>query len=140
MSRLEWTPDLSVGIEIIDQQHREWISRFNDLEEAVRSLQGSDRIARTLEFLIDYTGYHFDTEEKVMTTSAYPGLEGHREKHEELKGTLSNLVEDFEEDGATHGLAEAIDTFLGNWLVNHIRSVDTKLGAYLGEKGIDPSD
>lgn len=140
MSRLEWTPDLSVGIDIIDQQHREWISRFNDLEEAVRSFQSSDRIATTLEFLIDYTGYHFDTEEKTMTASAYPGLEEHREKHLELKGTLSNLVLDFEEDGATHGLAEAIDTFLGNWLIDHIRSVDTRLGAYLKEKGIDPSE
>ncbi len=139
-SRLQWTPDLSVGVDLIDRQHREWISRFNDLEEAVGSLQGPDRIAETLGFLIDYTGFHFDTEERHMEACDYPDLPGHRARHAELRSTLSGLVTDFEEDGATHSLAEAIDTFLGNWLVDHIRSVDARLGDYMRERGLDPND
>jgi len=140
MSRLEWTQDLSVGNDLIDQQHREWISRFNDLDEALRSRQGPDRIARTLEFLIDYTNYHFNTEEKHMTASGYPGLNDHIAVHGELRTTLANLVEDFEEDGATHSLADSIDTFLGSWLINHIRSVDTFLGTWFREEGLNPTE
>ena len=75
-----------------------------------------------------------------MAASGYPGRDDHITAHTELRSTLANLVEDFEEDGATHSLAEAIDTFLGNWLINHIRSVDTLLGAYMKEEGLNPRD
>ena len=121
---------------LIDEQHKEWLERFNDVAAAIESHRGPEEIARILSFLLDYTEIHFSTEEKHMTANGYPELEQHRTRHQELRRTLDNLVEDFEEEGATHSLARAIDTFLGNWLVNHIREADQKLGAFLKDKGI----
>jgi len=66
--------------------------------------------------------------------NAYPELEAHKARHDELKATLDGLDQDFEEEGPTHELAKAIDTFLGNWLIKHIHEVDMKLGAFLREK------
>ncbi len=71
-----------------------------------------------------------------MIANDYPGLEDHKTKHQELKDTLADLEQDFGEEGATPALAEAINTFLGNWLVKHIKSVDVEFGAFLKEKGI----
>jgi hemerythrin len=34
--------------------------------------------------LIDYTQYHFSTEEKYMLEYAYPGYEQHKAEHEEF--------------------------------------------------------
>jgi hemerythrin len=45
-------------------------------------------------------------------------------------------VQDFEEEGPTQILADAINTFLGNWLIMHIQQVDQKFGAFVKEKGI----
>ncbi len=136
MEPLQWDESLSVGVELIDKQHQAWIRRFNDTSSAVASQQGPREIAQTLVFLMEYTDFHFATEEKHMAANDYPALADHRAKHEELKGTLANLVEDFREEGATHVLADFIETFLRNWLTGHIREVDQQFGAFLRDKGI----
>jgi len=140
MEKLQWNDNLSVGVELIDSQHKKWIEYYNSAAHALHSMQGSSRIATTLGFLIDYTEEHFATEEKHMQEHAYPGYEDHRAIHQELRGTLSDLVEDYEEDGVTNPLVDSIDTFLRNWLINHIIDVDMKFGAYLEEEGISLSE
>jgi hemerythrin len=136
MSKLQWDESLSVGIELIDEQHRQWIERLNDVDDAIESHRDIHQISSTLEFLVDYTRLHFGTEERHMTENDYPGLEDHKARHEELKGTLDNLVDDFREEGATDALSEAIGTFLFNWLRNHIKDVDQAFGSFVREKGI----
>jgi len=136
MEKLQWQDGLSVGVELIDAQHRKWIDHFNNAAEALESHQDIEQINTTLGFLIDYTGTHFSTEVKLMSEHNYPGLEEHQAKHDELKKTLDDLVQDFEEEGATHLLAESVNTFLGNWLIKHIQDVDMKFGAFVKESGI----
>jgi hemerythrin-like metal-binding protein len=136
MAKMEWTTDLSVGVDLIDEQHKNWIQRFNDVSAAIEAMQGPARVAEALDFLSTYTLFHFATEEKYMDRSAYPDADAHKAKHAELRKTLADLNEEFEEEGATHILAESINSFVGNWLVNHIQEVDTKFGAFLREKGV----
>jgi hemerythrin-like metal-binding protein len=136
MQEVQWTDDLSVGVELIDEQHKMLINRLNSLTRALESQQGPTEIAATLNFLIEYTHFHFSTEEKHMAANSYPGLEQHRRKHGEFKATLGSLEEDFREEGATPMLADSIDTLLVNWLIKHIRGVDVEFGAFLKKNGI----
>jgi hemerythrin len=136
MSKMQWDDSLSVSVPAIDEQHKVWIQRFNDITEAIEAIRGPQRVAEALGFLSDYTRFHFTTEEGYMTEYAYPDLAAHQSKHEELRKTLAELEEEYKEEGATHILADTIDTFVGNWLLNHIREVDRKFGAFLKEKGI----
>jgi hemerythrin len=140
MEKIEWSDTLSVGVELIDEQHQMLIQRLNDMTSAIEESKGPNEIARTLDFLIEYTDFHFSTEEKHMRANSYPALDEHLSMHEEFKSTLANLERDFKEDGATHLLAESIDTFLVNWLVKHISGIDVKFGAFLEEKGITLAD
>ena len=133
----EWTNSLSVGVDLIDEQHKMLIAKLNDLSVAVDRGQGSQKIIRTLDFLIEYTNFHFGTEEKYMNELAYPQRDFHVGQHMEFITTLNNLEEDFLEEGATASLAEAINTFMFNWLVKHIKSVDVQFGKFLDEKGVE---
>ncbi len=137
MEQLQWDDSLSIGAELIDQQHKTWIEHYNKLTSAVDSQQGPREIAETLGFLVDYTAFHFAAEEQHMIDSGYSGLEDHQAKHDELNDTLGNLIDDFKEEGATHILADFLKTFLANWLINHIRSVDMKFGEHLKTEGIE---
>jgi hemerythrin len=136
MATIEWDDRLSVGVDLIDEQHKMLLKRLSDFSEAVDSRRGSSEIVRTLEFLVDYTDFHFSTEERHMTAINYPGIDRHVAKHEEFKATLKNLGEDFEEEGATTALADSINTLLINWLIKHIEAVDQEFGRYLRERGI----
>jgi hemerythrin len=136
MNKIQWQNSLSVGIELIDNQHKQWIEHFNNAAQAVAFEKSQAQISKTLGFLMDYTEVHFSTEEKHMSQNNYAGLQEHKAKHDELRSTLANLVKDFEDEGVSPKLSEAIDTFLGNWLIRHIQEVDMKFGAFAREKKI----
>jgi hemerythrin len=136
MEKIRWQNNLSVGIELIDNQHKQWIEHYNNIVESLTSQQNRAQVSKTLGFLIDYTEGHFSTEEKHMTANRYAGLPEHKARHDELRATLSTLVKEFEEEGATTQLSKAVDTFLGNWLIKHIQEVDMKFGAFVRENKI----
>lgn len=136
MGKIQWDESLSIGVPPIDEQHKTWIKCLADVSAAVELVQGPQRIAEALGFLLDYTNTHFATEEKAMADHQYAGLADHRAKHEQLRKTLADLEEEYKEDGATHILAESIGKFMATWLVTHIKEVDLKFGSFLREKGI----
>ena len=136
MSKIKWDESLSIGVELIDEQHKKWIEYIHNVQAAIEAHRGMTQVSNTLDFLVEYTQFHFSTEEKSMAETGYSELENHRAKHEELKSTLDDLVEDFRQEGVTEKLSEAIGTFLGNWLRNHIRVVDQAFAAFLKEKRI----
>ena len=51
----EFTDDLITGNEMIDSQHRELISRINDLLVSCESRSNQSGAARLLNYLADYT-------------------------------------------------------------------------------------
>ena len=137
MKEIKWTPDLAVGIELIDTQHKMLIKRLDDLKKSMAQQQGPASISSTLNFLVEYTNFHFGTEEKHMAANDYPQLEAHKQQHEAFKKILSDLEEDFEEEGATQALVESIDTLLVDWLFKHIKAIDVAFGTFLKDKGIE---
>ena len=136
MAKIQWDDSLSVGIEIIDEQHKMLIQRLGELSEAVENRQGETAIMKTLEFMSDYTDFHFTSEEQHMSEQNYPGLADQKAQHEEFRATLKRIVEDYEDEGPTRSLTTSINTFLFNWLINHIKGTDLKFGKFLNDKGV----
>ena len=135
MDKITWDDSLSVNVNLIDDQHKMLIKRLNDMAEAIDRKRGIEKISKTLSFMIEYTNFHFSTEEKHMAEQEYPHKDEHQKQHGEFVTVLNNLIEDFEEEGATQLLAESIDTFLVNWLIKHIKGSDVQFGKFLNEKG-----
>lgn len=134
MVKIEWNERLSVGDKTIDDQHKQLLEKLNDISTSIEKGEGIEVVNRTLDFMIDYTNFHFNTEEKRMIKEKYPRLEYHKKQHQEFVNTLNNLSNDFLEDGATDHLAESVNIFLFNWLIKHIQGVDGAFGRYLIEK------
>jgi hemerythrin len=134
MVKIEWNEGLSVADELIDEQHKQLLEKLNDISTSIEKGEGIEIVNRTLDFMIDYTNFHFNTEEKRMIKEKYHRLEYHKGQHQEFVNTLNNLSDDFLEDGATDDLAESVNIFLFNWLIKHIQGVDGALGRYLKEK------
>ena len=136
MEKVEWDNTLSVGVKLIDEQHKGLIQRINGVLKAVEEKQEEREIAKTLNFLFDYTHFHFSTEVKHMELNDYPGLEDHKMRHEEFVDTLKNLEKEFKEEGATKLLAGSVKTLLMSWLVEHVQNVDQEFGRFLRGKNI----
>ena len=136
MSQIEWDDSLSIGVELIDDEHKMLIRKLRDLSDAFNKGLEQNKILKTLDFLIDYTEFHFTDEERIMTQSDYPGLEDQKKQHGEFRLTLNNILDDYRDEGPTKSLAESINFFLVNWLIGHIKGTDLKLGTFLKDKGL----
>ncbi len=111
------------------------LSNLAEFSEAVEAHHGPSEIAGTLDFLVDYMDFHFKTEERHMG-GGYSGRDAHLREHGKFTQTLAGLAEDFQEEGATASLAEAINTLLINLFLKHIEVFDVQFGAFLKGKGI----
>ncbi len=137
MAKIEWNDSLTIGIDVIDDQHKMLIQRLNELSAAVEMMRGETEIMRTIQFMIEYTDFHFSSEEEHMAEQNYLGLDFQQAQHAEFKNSLNRLLEDFEDEGITRGLTNSVNTFLGNWLIKHIKSLDLKFSQFLKDK--DPT-
>lgn len=133
MVKIEWNDGLSTGIELVDEQHKMLLEKLNDISEAIENQQGVEVIIKTLDFMVDYTDFHFSAEEKHMAEHKYTRLDYHKKTHKEFVDTLNTMITEFKEDGATDRLAESVNIYLFNWLVTHIKGVDGAYGKYLKE-------
>lgn len=120
---LSWTPDLSVGIEVIDSQHKRIVEYINMLHEA-RIRGDKDAIARVIEELVDYTLSHFSFEESMMEEAKYRFVAPHKKVHELFVRRVSEYQQRFKlgEDVAT--VAGDMQNTLVTWLMNHIKRED----------------
>jgi hemerythrin len=133
---LSWTPDLLVGVALIDEQHRELFRRVNRLVAAGKGGRGRAQVGGTLNFLGQYVVEHFYTEEQLMLTSGYPEYAKHRKQHDGFKKELARLGDMFLSSGATTTLFTKLNRFVCEWLMDHVRSSDMAFGRFLAGRAV----
>jgi diguanylate cyclase (GGDEF)-like protein/hemerythrin-like metal-binding protein len=133
----EWTQDLAVGIEEIDNQHKELIKRMDNLLEAISQGKGRQELHSILKFMEDYCRIHFVMEERLMLTYYYPKYQAHKAVHAKFIDELNNLKNEFETIGAVLSLVMRVQSKTIDWLTDHIAKVDKQWGSYLKDKKKD---
>ena len=129
----QFTKDLETGNTLIDGEHRQLIQAINDLLAACAQGRGRAEIAKTAQFLQEYTTKHFSDEEQLQKSSNYPDFPNHKRYHETFKRVVADLVQKLNAQGPTVQLVGEVNTALAGWLINHIKREDKKLAAYLKE-------
>jgi hemerythrin len=130
---IKWSEDLSVGVELIDEQHREMFDRINRLLRAIGEIGGAEQVTATADFLQEYVARHFAAEEEQMALHEYPGLTKHKEHHEYFRGRVDALRQKLVEQGPDEKLLVEAQELLVNWLRDHILQVDMAMGRFLKE-------
>ena len=129
--RAEFDETLVTGNELIDSQHKELIERINLLLKSCEDAQGKVKAVKMLDYLLDYTEFHFSAEEKLQEEISYPGLKEHREKHEEFKSAVKELQEMLEEEeGPTETFVAQVQKNVVDWLFTHIKGFYRSVAEY----------
>lgn len=127
----EFTDDLITGNKMIDSQHKELIGKINNLLESCEERSNKSGAARMLNFLEDYTEYHFREEEGLQESIGYPGIREHKEKHEEFKRTVQELQDMLtEEEGPSDAFVDKVTEKVRDWLYHHIQTFDRAVAEY----------
>jgi hemerythrin-like metal-binding protein len=129
---VSWNSDYSVAVSLIDNQHKRLIKLTNTLYAICEEKDSDKRYSAFLKCVqdaVDYTGYHFGTEETVMKKLDYPFYEKHYKEHQDFVAKVVSLTEDLKK--LTYVSPISFVHFLKFWVLNHIAKTDKDMGNYI---------
>ncbi|MFW2490395.1 bacteriohemerythrin [Clostridium chromiireducens] len=123
---LTWKEEYSIGIEIIDEQHKHLFEIGNQAYELLKNelrVDKYDDVVQILEDLRQYTKFHFQTEETYMLKINSDQLPIQKIEHAEFIKKIFNI--DFRSlDANTNKHLNEILFFILNWILDHVLHKD----------------
>ena len=131
---IEWDDTYSVGISIIDEEHKKLIGIINKVIVAKQHNNNPEEMLEILNEMIKYAKEHFKTEETYMRKFNYPEYQYHKEEHNDFSFKViayHNRVID-----GDYQIANQILEYLKRWFVNHIQKTDRKYTDCFNKNGL----
>lgn len=124
-----WKEKYRIGNKETDEQHYQLFSKIENLLDIARSgnLENKKKECQDLiEFLMDYTKFHFNTEEKIQREMQYVGYTQHVWIHQGFIQTIQEYKEKMEQDFSPNLLKSFVGTLV-TWLAQHVCRCDRKI-------------
>lgn len=129
-----WNDSFSIRIARMDGHHKRLFEIADTILEHLSNDSDRTALANVFDALVDYTRYHFSSEEELMVLYNYPRIEEHRKKH----GELIRQVLEYTEKALDGNLPDKDNflRFMDGWMIRHILDEDRKYGAFLNSQGV----
>lgn len=129
---IEFDDNLITGNQMIDTQHKELIDRIRQFVTSCENGEGQVKAVKMLDYLEEYTDFHFGEEEKLQESVGYPELKQHQAKHGEFKNSLKELHEFLDDsEGPTEEFVRQVERNVVEWLFNHIKTFDRSVAEFI---------
>jgi len=116
----KWDHSLSVGLDVIDNQHRRILDYINELNSAMHD-HAREKVGEVIDQMVDYTVTHFAFEEELMEKAGYKLVPEHKAVHQAFTRQMHDYKKRFAADeDVTRDLLSALRI----WLTNHIKRDD----------------
>jgi hemerythrin len=121
-----WSNSYSMGIKLIDDQHKGLLKFVNELFDNSTGDEEGEReyFKKVIGQAVDYVKVHFSTEENYMLATRFPGYLAHKKTHEEFVLKVVGAVKDFE--AGKRLVLVNFTRFLKNWVLSHVAVEDVK--------------
>ncbi|SMH33636.1 bacteriohemerythrin [Azospirillum agricola] len=130
MTHVAWDETMSVGVAVLDDEHKRLLDLFNGLLESGITPANREELSALLVSLRDYVAVHFAREEALMERRRYPDLDAHIAAHRYFEGEVDKLHADFDGDNTTMLRMDLI-LLLKDWFVEHIQETDALYRPYV---------
>jgi hemerythrin-like metal-binding protein len=130
MTTLQWSADLELGLDYMDETHREFVDLLAQAAQAPDA-----RLLLVWQDVIDHTEDHFGREDKWMQDAAFPPGVCHTTEHDSILAVMREGARRGE--AGNLGLVRQLAGELGVWFAGHAQSMDTALALFLKEVGYD---
>ena len=127
-----WGPKILIGIDEIDNQHKELVKFINQLYKAMKMKRSAKIFKQIITGLTDYTVFHFRHEEQLFKKYHYPETDKHIKEHYNLVSEINEFKDQFEKGKAA--VSMELMNFLTDWLKDHILRTDKKYVPFLKDK------
>lgn len=125
MALIEKTGVHTVGYDVIDNDHDEFISLLNQLDAV-----GNADFPALFQQLYEHTEQHFDRENQLMKQFAYPGEIEHKSEHLRVLGEFKQFKTRVDKGMIAFGRSFVRER-LPQWFGLHVTTMDSALAAHI---------
>ena len=129
MHNFRWSEENEVFLPPIDAEHRDLFRLAGALQQALGAGAPSQEIEAYWKELVDHSEEHFQHEEWLMQSSAYPSYGWHRNQHDTARRRMKLFA-----PMIAAGDQEAVELFfefLTGWLEDHTSVTDRMMAAHI---------
>ena len=133
VDHVKWSDKYSMGIKLIDKQHMWLINFVNALFTHATGNEHLERkyFQKVIQKAVQYVHIHFETEEKYMLATKFPGYEEHKQAHDDFVQKIIFTVKSYK--AGKKLVLENFAIFLRDWLVSHVAIMDKQYSIYFKE-------
>lgn len=137
-----WRDQISVGNDLVDQDHRYLMCLINSIELALRHDNDTEPLILFVKQLVDYTRFHFTREERIQQKAKYPHMVEHLKVHKDILEQIGQLEQDVLEyhqhakdgslvEGERDMVTQRTMQLLRDWVLDHVLKDDKRMEPYL---------
>lgn len=142
-----WQPQLSVGNEIIDRDHKYLFCLINTVELVFQQHRKSKDIDLVMDQLQEFAEEHFAREQQIQEDINYPYFLLHESLHNELLHNLEKIILNIRiayarcstDPSAFHMETENLQKILRHWILNHVVKHDLGMKKYFQLYQVPPT-
>ncbi len=133
MSFMDWKDSYSVNVKEIDDQHRILFKMISEFYENIESYD-QKLLSKLLKSLVEYTEFHFSTEERYFRLFKFEEAGDHVREHQIFVAKVKDFSNRLNDERMVMSLE--ITNFLKMWLTEHIDGTDRKYTKCFNDNGI----
>jgi hemerythrin len=125
-----WSDSYSVGINLIDEQHKGLLDLVNDLFNHSTGNRNEELFyfKEVIQTVVEYIKTHLSTEEKLLAAVKFPDYTIHKKVHDEFTLEVIKSAKNFE--SGKRLVLEKFAYYLKDWILTHIAVMDKKYVPY----------
>ena len=129
-----WSDKYSVGVQSIDNQHKEILEILNRLLQALKEGKAHDVVNQIIHDLEQYAYMHFQKEEFFFQRFNYTGSAEHIHEHQQFRDKIMALKSDV----ISGKVSFTVDLmfFLKEWVEHHILVMDKAYSDCFRQNGL----
>jgi hemerythrin len=130
---LKWTEFLTVGVPEMDEEHREFLSLANALNQAIIECKDKAAVLRLMDAILVQAAIHFTHEEQLLADCRYPDRAAHAAKHLQVTQQIGRVMKEYAENAI--GFVAALKALkIIQLLIDHLLKEDMKYRDFLREQ------
>lgn len=129
LQMIKWDDKFLIGVDIIDQQHKELFRIANDAYSLLKSefyTDKYDKVVQLIEELKNYAVFHFETEENYMMEIGYKKFLSHKVVHDDFVEKVKKVNLEHMDENQDEYLTSIL-MFVVDWIENHILKTDKQI-------------
>ena len=131
---IEWSNEYSVGVSVIDEEHKGFIGIINKVIAAKQRNYSQEEVEEVLSELVKFSKEHFKNEEAYMSKFEYPDYLLHYNEH--LNFSLHMIIYNNQVINGEYNIMDELYNYLQEWFVHHIQKTDKKYTKCFNKNGL----